>query len=50
MVGLGVVAAALWGYGIGGLFHPWVHPSRRFGMLVLAANVSAWALALWLLP
>jgi hypothetical protein len=36
--------------GSGGLFDPWVPPNWRFGMLMLAAKVSAWELALRLLP
>ncbi len=48
-VGFGVVAVALWGHGIKGLFDPRVNASWCFGVLVLAVNFSAWVLALWVL-
>lgn len=45
--GFAIVSAALWGHGFTGLIVPGADPGWRFGMFVLAANFSAWSLALW---
>jgi hypothetical protein len=47
--GFGVVAVALLGHGINGLFNPQTDASWCFGMLVLAVNFGVWVAALRLL-
>ncbi|HEV2008530.1 MAG TPA: hypothetical protein VGQ88_07385 [Burkholderiales bacterium] len=47
--GFGLVACAMLGHGIRGLFDPQTNASWCLGVFVLALNFPVWALALWLL-